>query len=54
MLLTDLRKSFATVCSHGIQASVSLEVFLQEADILSKMTVKGVSFGTAEMIVAFP
>jgi hypothetical protein len=31
---------------------VSLEVFLQEVDIIGKMTVKGVSFGTVEIIAA--
>jgi len=31
---------------------VSLEVFLQEADIIGKMTVKGGSFGTVQMIAA--
>jgi hypothetical protein len=31
---------------------VSLEVFLEQVDIIGKMTVKGVSLGTDEMIVA--
>jgi len=35
-----------TVCPYDIQALVALEVFFQQADILDKMTVKGVSFGT--------
>jgi len=31
---------------------VSLEVFLQEADLIGKTTVKGVSLGTVQMIAA--
>jgi len=52
VFLTDLRKSFATVYPHGIQGSVSLKVFLQEADIIGNITVKSIFFGTVRMIVA--
>jgi len=53
VLSVHLRKSFSTVYHLGIQALVYPEVFLQVAGIIDKITVKNISSGTVQMVVAY-